>query len=141
MKRAAVVLLALGAVAAFPVAAISATVAAGYTHSVVVKTSDGTVWAWGANGSGQLGDGTTIQRMAAVRVGSLTGIVAVAAGANHALALKGDGTVWAWGDNQYGQVGEGSSGPGERRTTPVQVRARDLLCEPIDASSSLVETS
>jgi uncharacterized repeat protein (TIGR01451 family) len=80
--------------------------------------SDGTVWAWGGNDSGQLGDGTTTDRSTPVQVGGLTRVVAVAAGASHSLAVKSDGTVWAWGSNNIGQLGEGRSAT---RTTPVQV--------------------
>jgi alpha-tubulin suppressor-like RCC1 family protein len=53
-----------------------------------------------------------------VRVGSLTGVVAVAAGAYHSLVLLGDGTVRAWGANTYGQLGDGTT---TRRTSPVTV--------------------
>ena len=44
-----------------------------------------------------------------VRVGNLTGVVAIAAGGTHSLALKSDGTVWAWGYNYYGQLGNGTT--------------------------------
>ncbi len=67
--------------------------------------AEGSVWAWGSNEFGQLGDGTTIDRNTPVRVGELTDIIAIAAGYQHGLALKGDGTVWAWGRNQDGQLG------------------------------------
>ena len=71
-------------------------VVAGSDHSLAV-TSDGTVWAWGANSLGQLGDETTIDRSAPVRVSGLTnvagGVRAVAAGLQYSLALKNDGTV------------------------------------------------
>jgi len=55
------------------------------------------VWTWGYNGSGQLGDGTTTQRLTAVQVSGLSGAIAIAAGQSFTLALKSDGTVWAWG--------------------------------------------
>jgi len=85
-----------------------AAVAAGYHHSLAVGT-DGTVWAWGFNHRGQLGDGTTTDRSSPVQVPGLTGIIAVSAGKSHSLALRGDGTVWAWGDTTSGQVGDGAS--------------------------------
>jgi alpha-tubulin suppressor-like RCC1 family protein len=93
------------------------------SHSLALK-SDGTVWAWGMNSSGQLGDGTTTQRTTPVQVlgsggvGFLTGVSAVAAGNAHSLALKSDGTVWAWGTNGSGQLGDGTN---TQRTNPVQV--------------------
>ena len=89
-------------------AVTSAMVAAGGAHSVALR-SDGTVWTWGFNGYGQLGDGTTNSRTLPAVVGGLTGVKAVAAGSNHTLALKADGTVWAWGYNGYGQLGDGTT--------------------------------
>src|SRR5262245_23360276 len=59
--------------------------------------------AWGHNGDGQLGDGTSIERHTPVAVNGLTGVTAISAGAHHNLALKSDGTVWAWGFSIYGQ--------------------------------------
>ncbi len=79
-------------------------VSAGVFHSLALK-SDGTVWAWGWNAYGQVGDGTLVDRPAPVRVVGLTGVVAIAAGGLHNLALRGDGTVWTWGDNGAGQLG------------------------------------
>ena len=72
--------------------------AAGGDHSLALK-SDGTVWAWGDNYYGQLGDGTTTNQPSPVQVPGLTGVIAVAAGYSHSLAVKNDGTVWAWGYN------------------------------------------
>ncbi len=91
--------------------------AAGLNHSLILK-KDGTVWAWGDNQYGQLGDGTTVSKQTPVQVSGLTGIISIRAGANHSLALRNDGTVWVWGDNQYGQLGDGSF---INRSVPVQV--------------------
>ena len=82
-------------------------VSAGQHHSLALK-NDGTVWAWGWNSSGQLGDGSTTNRSAPVQVSGLTDVKAIAAGGAHSLALKNDGTVWAWGSNLYGQIGDGT---------------------------------
>ena len=71
-------------------------VAAGSGYSLAVAL-DGTVWAWGGNQFGQLGDGTTTNRLTPVRVSGLHDVVAVAAGCAQSLALASDGTVWAWG--------------------------------------------
>jgi alpha-tubulin suppressor-like RCC1 family protein len=80
-------------------------VAAGNQHSLAIK-SNGTVWAWGSDGSGQLGDGgTNTNQNAPVQASGLTDVVAVAAGLNHSLAVKNDGTVYAWGSNSKGQLG------------------------------------
>lgn len=92
-------------------------VAAGDTHSLAIAT-DGGVYAWGANGSGQLGDGTTADSAAPVRVAGLAHASAVAAGARHSLALTEDGSVWAWGENSSGQLGDGTT---VNRSTPVRV--------------------
>jgi alpha-tubulin suppressor-like RCC1 family protein len=80
--------------------------------------SDGTAWAWGNNGLGELGNGTTASINVPVQVSNLTGITAIAVGQTHAMALKSDGTVWAWGDNTYGELGDSSN---NQSTTPVQV--------------------
>ena len=93
-------------------------------HSLALK-NDGTVWAWGANGNGQLGDGTWSFRKVPVQVkgpggsGFLTGVKAICAG-HHSLALKTDGTLWAWGTNNDGQLGIGTAF--DNKNTPVQVK-------------------
>jgi uncharacterized repeat protein (TIGR01451 family) len=94
-------------------------VSAGTYHSVAAK-SDGTVWAWGYNFNGELGNGTVVDQSAPVQATALTGVIAVAAGDAHTLALKSDGTVWAWGYNFNGQLGAGSFDYTDR-STPVQV--------------------
>ena len=86
-------------------------------HGVALKM-DGTVWAWGSNTSGQLGDASNINRLEPVSVTGLSGVTAIAAGERHTLALKNDGTVWAWGSNLLGQLGDGTT---TSRSRPVQV--------------------
>ncbi|MFO0477358.1 MAG: T9SS type A sorting domain-containing protein [Bacteroidota bacterium] len=93
-------------------------ISVGGWHSAALK-SDGTVWCWGWNTDGQLGDGTTTDKSIPTQVPSLTGITKIAAGTYHTLALKNDGTVWAWGDNVNGQIGNGTTGTD--KTSPVQV--------------------
>lgn len=80
------------------------TISAGLNHNMALK-SDGTVWSWGSNLEGQLGDGTTTNQTMPTKIENLNNIVAVAAGYNHSMALQSDGTVWIWGQNQYGQLG------------------------------------
>jgi alpha-tubulin suppressor-like RCC1 family protein len=82
--------------------------------------SDGSVWAWGSNAEGQLGNGTTTDSYTPTQVISLTGIVAIAAGGTHVLALKADGTVWAWGTDGAGELGNPAV-PGYYSDVPVQV--------------------
>jgi regulator of chromosome condensation (RCC1) repeat-containing protein len=95
-------------------------VQAGGFHSLALK-KDGTVYAWGYNVSGQLGNGTTEASDVPVKVKNLSGVKAISAGQSHSLALKKDGSVWAWGSNQYGQLGIGTSGAYDIRSTPIKV--------------------
>ncbi|MCL4821364.1 MAG: chitobiase/beta-hexosaminidase C-terminal domain-containing protein [Vicinamibacteria bacterium] len=90
----------------------------GSAFSLALK-SDGTVWAWGENGDGQIGINSTTDRNAPIQVQGLTDVVAISAGRAHALALKADGTLWAWGDDQYGQLGNDAAKTDQR--VPVQV--------------------
>jgi alpha-tubulin suppressor-like RCC1 family protein len=92
-------------------------IAAGGYHALALR-SDGTVWAWGSNNHGELGDGTTMDRSTTVQVTGLANVQAIAAGAGHSLALRSDGTVWAWGSNEFGELGDGTT---TNRSTPVQV--------------------
>lgn len=93
-------------------------IAGGGFHSLAVK-SDGTVWAWGWNVYGQLGNNSTVSSSTPVQVSGLSSVTGVAAGRRHSFALKSDGTVWAWGDNSDGQLGDGTSA--NQKTIPVQV--------------------
>ncbi|MEA2973891.1 MAG: hypothetical protein QOG82_2349 [Actinomycetota bacterium] len=92
-------------------------VSGGFVHSLAIR-KDGTAWAWGWNAYGQLGDGTTQQRVRPVPVPGLAGVTAVSGGALHSLALTADGSVWAWGANNYGQLGDGTT---TQRLRPVRV--------------------
>jgi alpha-tubulin suppressor-like RCC1 family protein len=92
---------------------------AGGSHSVALK-NDGTVWAWGFNGSGQLGDGSTKSSPLPMKVAGLDNVKAIATGSSHIVALKRDGTVWTWGGNRSGQLGNGEY---QDCMTPVQVTA------------------
>ena len=92
-------------------------VSAGYLHSAAVK-DDGSVWTWGDNSSGQMGDGTREVRPTPATVAGLPNITAVSAGAYHTVALGSDGSVWAWGNNEFGQLGNGTR---ERGLFPARV--------------------
>jgi len=95
----------IGASAAFSTIPM---VAAGSGHTVALR-ADGTVWAWGRNTSGQLGDGTKTDRLTPVQVKILTDVMFISAVESHTIALKSDGTVWAWGSNADGQLGDGTT--------------------------------
>ncbi len=81
-------------------------IAGGYLHSLALK-NDGTLWAWGANYAGQLGNGTSNDSNVPIQVSALSGVTAIAAGGEFSLALRNDGTVWGWGRNVDGQLGTG----------------------------------
>jgi alpha-tubulin suppressor-like RCC1 family protein/sugar lactone lactonase YvrE len=82
-------------------------VAAGGDFNLALK-SDGTVWAWGYNYYGELGDTTRASQSAPVQIQGLSGVTKISAGSNVAMALKTDGTVVAWGSNGSNQLGIGS---------------------------------
>jgi alpha-tubulin suppressor-like RCC1 family protein len=94
-------------------------VSGGWSHSLALRT-DGTLWSWGRNNFGQLGDGSNDNRNSPVQVGSDTWIM-VSAGGYHSLGLKTDGTLWSWGYNYGGQLGDGTNGSGTNKNSPVQV--------------------
>ncbi|WP_192930740.1 hypothetical protein [Deinococcus sp. AJ005] len=89
------------------VSSLGAGLATGLSHGLALLKDHG-VRSWGYNFAGQLGDGTTTDRLTPGSVTGLTGVVAVAGGGNHSLALMHDGTVEVWGDNSSGQLGDGT---------------------------------
>jgi alpha-tubulin suppressor-like RCC1 family protein len=89
-------------------------------HSLALL-SNGTVMAWGANGYGELGNGTTADSDAPVRVAGLRNATAIATGTSHSVALLQNGTVMGWGGNYSGQLGDGST-----TSTDVPVAAAEL---------------
>jgi alpha-tubulin suppressor-like RCC1 family protein len=66
-------------------------------HWTLALCTDGTVWSWGNNVAGQLGNGTFGDSTIPVRVGALTNVVDIAAGLDHGVAVRSDGSVWRWG--------------------------------------------
>lgn len=84
-----------------------AQVAGSHAHFLALK-SDGTLWAWGFNDSGQLGNGSYESSAVPTYVDS--GYIAVTAGEGFSLGIKTDGSLWAWGSNAYGQLGQGFAG-------------------------------
>jgi hypothetical protein len=93
------------------------TVAAGQWHSLCVG-ADGSLWAWGADGTGRSSNGNPAGHELPTRVGGGTGWRAVAAGEQHSLVLKSDGSLWAWGSNDFGQLGDGTAND---RPTPARI--------------------
>lgn len=82
-------------------------------------STDGTVYAWGDNQYGQLGQGHLASSLLPQPVRGLSSVHALAVGDYHILAMRRDGTVWGWGSNHYGQLGAGNRMNGA--TTPVQI--------------------
>jgi alpha-tubulin suppressor-like RCC1 family protein len=92
-------------------------VSGGSYHTLAIKT-DGTLWGWGRNSSGQLGDGTRDQRIAPAQEALQSNTWrAVAAGHYHNAAIRTDGTLWTWGRNSDGQLGKNDV---VHRSSPVQ---------------------
>ena len=88
-------------------------------HNLALAT-DGTMWAWGRNATGQLGVGDSTDRSSPVQVGALTTWSSAVVGIYNSSAIKTDGTLWAWGYNSYGQLGQNNT---TVRSSPVQVGA------------------
>ncbi|MBI4893455.1 MAG: hypothetical protein HY821_22735 [Acidobacteria bacterium] len=91
----------------------------GRFHTLAVGR-DGSLWAWGNNSSGELGNGTLTPSPKPVRV-SLPPVVSAAAGGNNSVAILADGTVRAWGNNDSSTMGNGKNVQGETASTPTPV--------------------
>jgi alpha-tubulin suppressor-like RCC1 family protein len=90
----------------------------GHAHTCV-RATPGEVQCWGMNQHGELGDGTTTDRLTPVSVGGLSGgTLAISSGEFHTCALLDTGDVWCWGSNSFGQLGDGTR---ESRSSPVAV--------------------
>jgi alpha-tubulin suppressor-like RCC1 family protein len=96
---------------------------AAFRYTTSIKTN-GTLWTWGFNGFGQLGDGTAAAKSSPVQIGTLTNWSTIAVGNNHALALKTDGTIWSWGFNGNGELGQNIL-TSINRSSPVQIGTRN----------------
>ena len=108
---------------------------------VLALASDGSVWAWGANGLGQLGDEGTADQPTPVAVHGLSNrtVRQVAAGGNTSYALTSDGAVYAWGANTAGMLGDASLTAGDSRSIPTKVSALDgVFAERIFAGEGTV---
>ena len=91
---------------------------AGGYHSIGVR-ANGTLWAWGSNGFGQLGNNTVISnRSPVLAVGGFTDWISASAGDDHSLGVRANGTLWAWGRNGSGRLGDGTTIP---KSSPVSV--------------------
>ena len=91
------------------------TISAGGWHTAAIKT-DGSLWTWGNNQHGQLGDGTTEDRYFPTKI--MDNVLAVSLGNDHSVALTEDGSLWTWGNNSSGQLGNGTT---ESALTPMKI--------------------
>ena len=93
--------------------------ATSYNNSIAVKT-DNTLWTWGSNSDGQLGQNNRVSRSSPVQIGALTDWSQADAGFAFSSAIKTDGTLWTWGRSNSGQLGQNDA---INRSSPVQVGA------------------
>src|SRR5690554_6766187 len=91
--------------------------AAGTEFSAGIQ-SDGSLWAWGSNLNGELGQGSIAPYPTPVQVGSEANWKTLSTGAFHVIAVKEDGTLWAWGNNSVNQLGNGNT---DDQLTPIQI--------------------
>jgi alpha-tubulin suppressor-like RCC1 family protein len=98
-------------------------IAAGFLHTCAGRT-DGSVWCWGWNFYGQVGDGTNTERATPVAVSGLaSGVTQIAAGGSQSCAIRSNGSALCWGLNGSGQLGDGTT---THRYTPVAVTFGEL---------------
>ena len=90
---------------------------AGGSHTIAISQS-GSLYGWGLNSSGQLGDGTIVDKNSPVQIGTLNTWVSASCGGSHTIAMKSDGTMWSWGYNGYSALGDGT---GVSKSSPVQI--------------------
>jgi alpha-tubulin suppressor-like RCC1 family protein len=108
----------------------------GEYFSLGIKT-DGTLWAWGANGYGELGVGNNEQQLTPVQVGTDNNWVTAQGGRQHCIGLKEDGHAMTWGRNTYGTLGNGTGDDIDvHSNVPI-----DLLCVPVGMDESFSNTT
>ena len=96
----------------------TSSISAGSSHTLLID-SNGGLWAFGYNGNGELGDGTTTQRTSPVQIKQGTKFTQISAGGYYSMAIDSEENLWAWGGNGNGQLGDGTT---TQRTSPVQIK-------------------
>ena len=108
-------------------------VSCGYQHFAATKT-DGTLWSWGNNAYGQLGDNTRTHRSSPIQTISYgTNWSSVSCGSSHIAAIKKDGTLWVWGSNDFGWLGDNTT---TKKSSPVQTVAGGTNWSSVSCGSS-----
>ena len=92
-------------------------ISSGAYHTIAIA-HDGTLWAWGYNANGQVGNNTNLNQVNPVQISTDTDWVFVGAGYYHSFAIKANGTLWGWGYNAFGQLGNSQTSD---RITPTQI--------------------
>jgi alpha-tubulin suppressor-like RCC1 family protein len=106
----------LPAIDAEPGANFGVAAAYSFNATTMVVKADGSLWASGGNGHGQLGDGSTAPKDSLMLI--MAGVKSVACGEHHTLVVKNDGSLWAMGQNNYGQLGDNTTAS---RSVPVKI--------------------
>nr|WP_258545436.1 hypothetical protein [Micromonospora provocatoris] len=88
------------------------------SDTTCASRTDGSLWCWGKNSAGQVGDGSTTHRSAPVQAGTATTWTGGLSVTDHGCGIRTDGGLWCWGDNSGGQLGDGTT---VNRSTPGQV--------------------
>ena len=108
-------------------------VSCGYAYTACIKT-DGTLWTWGNNSSGQLGDNTIVKKSSPVQTVAFgTNWKQVACSGANTTAIKNDGTLWSWGLGTNGQLGDNTT---TNRSSPVQTITRGTNWKQVSCGSS-----
>lgn len=110
-----------------------ATVSAGNYHTMVIL-EDGSLWGWGENSCGQLGDGTTTNKSTPVKI--MDNVIYVSTGSNHTVAIKDDGSLWTWGDNCYGQLGDGTT---INKSAPIKIMDNVIYVSAGDINTAVIK--
>ena len=111
----------------------ASSVSVGSNHACALRR-DGTVWCWGTNTSGQLGDSTLLRSSVPVPVINLKGAISVSAGGDFSCAVDSAGGGWCWGKNTYQNLGDGSKSPSSK---PLQVTGLPVPLTSVVASRNI----
>ncbi|MFY8187853.1 MAG: T9SS type A sorting domain-containing protein [Flavobacterium sp.] len=117
----------------------------GNAHTIALK-NDGTLWGWGWNAFGQLGDSTTIDRLLPVQIGNSTNWTSISVGLGHTLALNSNGNIFSCGLNNAGQLGQGTinSDPNSSLTqislsnSIIKISCGSHFCNIIDSNNNVI---